>query len=124
MQESIISQYLFLGKNYRTLGINKIPRKKKSEKNLDGLYFKKTGKMRWNSETCDLSGDRPIGTFTQEGGRHDRWKNAVVNGSCFRLAGCLAKPQKTTDAYLYSHSSHFIFDLLDHLRIFVSRWKP
>ena len=123
MQESIISQYLFLGKNYRTLGINKIPRKK-SEKNLDGLYFKKTGKMRWNSETCDLSGDRPIGTFTQEGGRHDRWKNAVVNGSCFRVAGCLAKPQKTTDAYLYSHSSHFIFDLLDHLRIFVSRWKP
>lgn len=60
--------------------------------------------MRWNSETCDLSGDRPIGTFTQEGGRHDRWKNAVVNGSCFRVAGCLAKPQKTTDAYLYSHS--------------------
>jgi hypothetical protein len=123
MQESIISQYLFLGKNYRKLGINKILRKK-NEKNLDGLYFKKNGKMRWNSETCDLSGDRHIGTSTQEGGRHDRWKNAVVNGSCFRVAGCLAKPQKTTDAYLYSHRSHFIFDLLDHLRIFVSRWKP
>jgi hypothetical protein len=123
MQESIITQYLFLGKNYRKLGINKILRKK-NEKNLDGLYFKKNGKMRWNSETCDLSGDRHIGTSTQEGGRHDRWKNAVVNGSCFRVAGCLAKPQKTTDAYLYSHRSHFIFDLLDHLRIFVSRWKP
>lgn len=43
MQESIISQYLFLGKNYRKLGINKILRKK-NEKNLDGLYFKKMEK--------------------------------------------------------------------------------
>jgi len=44
MQESIISQYLFLGKNYRTLGINKIPRKKKVKKTWMVFISKKLEK--------------------------------------------------------------------------------